>query len=115
MGFMNTQSGEEFRDRLDAGRKLAHALLHLKDEKPVVLALPRGGVPVAFEVAVSLEAPLDVMLVRKIGAPGQPELGLGAVVDGASPQLVFNEELVQLVRPRRLYLYAEEKRQLAEI
>src|SRR5882672_2652087 len=113
--FMSTLVGEEFRDRLDAGRKLAHALLHLKDEKPVVLALPRGGVPVAFEVAVSLEAPLDVMLVRKIGAPGQPELGLGAVVDGASPQLVLNEELVQLVRPGRAYLEAEEKRQLAEI
>src|SRR5258707_1978905 len=113
--FMSTLSGGEFRDRVDAGRKLAHALLHLKDEKPVVLALPRGGVPVAFEVAVALEAPLDVVLVRKIGAPGQPELGLGAVVDGASPQLVLNEELVQLVRPGRLYLEAEEKRQLAEI
>jgi putative phosphoribosyl transferase len=113
--FMSTLSGEEFRDRLDAGRKLAHALLHLKDEKPVVLALPRGGVPVGFEVAVALEAPLDVVLVRKIGAPGQPELGLGAVVDGTSPQLVLNEELVQLVRPGRLYLEAEEKRQLAEI
>src|SRR5712671_807580 len=112
---MSTLSGEEFRDRLDAGRKLAHALLHLKDEKPVVLALPRGGVPVAFEVAVALEAPLDVMLVRKIGAPGQPELGLGAVVDGASPQIVLNEELVQLVQPGEAYLEAEKKRQFAEI
>ena len=77
---MNTQSVEEFRDRVDAGRKLARALLHLKESQPVVLGLPRGGVPVAFEVAVALAAPLDVVLVRKIGAPGQPELGLGAVV-----------------------------------
>jgi putative phosphoribosyl transferase len=115
MGFMNTQSGEEFRDRLDAGRKLARALLHLKEARPVVLGLPRGGVPVAFEVSVALEAPLDVVLVRKIGAPGQPELGLGAVVDGAHPQLVLNEELVQLVRPGRAYLQAEEKCQIAEI
>src|SRR5258706_9467886 len=113
--FMSTLSGGEFRDRLDAGRKLAHALLHLKDETPVVLALPRGGVPVAFEVANALAAPLDVVLVRKIGAPGQPELGLGAVVDGAAARLVLNEELVQLVRPGQLYLEAEEKRQLAEI
>jgi putative phosphoribosyl transferase len=115
MGFMNTYTSEEFRDRVDAGRKLARALLHLKEARPVVLGLPRGGVPVAFEVAAALSAPLDVVLVRKIGAPGQPELGLGAVVDGADPQIVLNEELVQLVRPGRAYLEAEEKRQLAEI
>ena len=115
MGFMNRPSGEAFRDRVDAGRKLAHELLHLREAKLVVLALPRGGVPVAFEVARALEAPLEVVLVRKIGAPNQPELGLGAVVEGAPPQVVLNEELVQLVRPGRLYLEAEEKRQLAEI
>jgi predicted phosphoribosyltransferase len=115
MGFMNTQSSEEFRDRVDAGRKLARALLHLKEARPIVLALPRGGVPVAFEVAVALGAPLDVVLVRKIGAPGQPELGLGAVVDGASPQIVLNEELVRLVQPGQAYLEAEERRQFAEI
>jgi len=115
MGFMNTQSSEEFRDRVDAGRKLARALLHLKEQRPIVLALPRGGVPVAFEVAVALGAPLDVVLVRKIGAPGQPELGLGAVVDGASPQIVLNEELVRLVQPGQAYLEAEERRQFAEI
>jgi len=115
MGFLNKQSGEEFRDRVDAGRKLALALLHLKHETPLVLALPRGGVPVAFAVAKALEAPLDVLLVRKIGAPNQPELGLGAVVDGAAPRVVLNEELVRLIRPGQLYLEAEEKRQLAEI
>jgi predicted phosphoribosyltransferase len=115
MGFMNTQSSEEFHDRVDAGRNLARALLHLKEARPIVLALPRGGVPVAFEVAVALGAPLDVVLVRKIGAPGQPELGLGAVVDGASPQIVLNEELVRLVQPGQAYLEAEERRQFAEI
>ena len=112
---MSRSSGEEFPDRVDAGRKLAQALLHLKDEAPLVLALPRGGVPVAFAVAKALEAPLDVLLVRKIGAPSQPELGLGAMVDGAPPRVVLNEELVQFVRPGQRYLEAEEKRQLAEI
>src|SRR5262249_34858541 len=87
----------DFQNRADAGRKLARALLHLKREQPVVLALPRGGVPVAFQVSQELGAPLDVVLVRKIGAPGQPELGLGAVVDGEKPQIVLNEELVELV------------------
>jgi putative phosphoribosyl transferase len=81
----------------------------------VVLALPRGGVPVAFQVSQELGAPLDVVLVRKIGAPGQPELGLGAVVDGDNPQVVLNDELVELVRPSRRYLESEEKHQLEEI
>jgi putative phosphoribosyl transferase len=108
-------SGGDFQNRADAGRKLARALLHLKHERPVVLALPRGGVPVGFQVAQELGAPLDVALVRKIGAPGQPELGLGAVVDGEDPQVVLNHDLVELVRPSRRYLEDEEKRQLAEI
>jgi predicted phosphoribosyltransferase/dienelactone hydrolase len=117
--FLNRQHGSpigrDFTDRADAGRKLARALLHLKSANPVVLALPRGGVPVGFEVAKALDAPLDVVLVRKIGAPGQPELGLGAVVDGADPQIVVNEELVEIVRPGRRYVEEESKRQLAEI
>ncbi|HEX3485450.1 MAG TPA: phosphoribosyltransferase [Micropepsaceae bacterium] len=100
---------------MGAGRKLASALIHLKSEHPVVLALPRGGVPVGFEVAKALQAPLDIVLVRKIGVPGQPELALGAVVDGPHPHLVVNEELAELVHPGRRYIEAEEKRQLAEI
>ncbi len=71
-----------FKDRSEAGRKLAAALAGFKDQHPVILALPRGDVPVAAEVAAVLNAPLDLILVRKIGVPFQPELAMGAVVDG---------------------------------
>jgi putative phosphoribosyl transferase len=104
-----------FEDRADAGRELAAALLQLKDEQPIVLALPRGGVPVAFEVAGALSAPLDVVLVRKIGAPRQKELGLGAVVDGPHPQIVLNEDVVRVVQPGDEYIRAEAGREIAEI
>jgi putative phosphoribosyl transferase len=104
-----------FRDRRDAGRQLAVALASYRDSQPVVLALPRGGVPVGFEVAKALGAPLDILLVRKIGAPGHEELGLGAIVDGHDPQLVLNEEVVRMVAPPPGYIEAEAQRQLAEI
>ena len=104
-----------FRDRRDAGRRLAAALSPYCERWPIVLALPRGGVPVGFEVAKALVAPLDVLLVRKIGAPGHEELGLGAIVDGHDPQLVLNEDLVRAVAPPPGYIEAEEQRQLAEI
>jgi putative phosphoribosyl transferase len=104
-----------FRDRRDAGRRLAAALSHYKESAPVVLALPRGGVPVGFEVAKALAAPLDVLLVRKIGAPGHEELGLGAIVDGHDPQLVLNDEVIRAVQPPPGYIDAEMRRQLAEI
>ena len=104
-----------FSDRRQAGRQLATALKRLKLEHPIVLALPRGGVPVAFEVAQALAAPLDVVMVRKIGAPGHAELGLGAVVDGPDPQLVLNDDIVQLLAPDPAYLEAEKLRQLKEI
>jgi putative phosphoribosyl transferase len=71
-----------FIDRVDAGRRLAHELRHLRDENVVVLGLPRGGVPVAFEIARELHAPLDVIVVRKLGVPFQPELGFGAIGEG---------------------------------
>jgi predicted phosphoribosyltransferase/alpha-beta hydrolase superfamily lysophospholipase len=71
-----------FRDRADAGRRLAVPLARYAADKPVIEGLPRGGVPVAFEVANALHAPLDVLLVRKLGCPGQPELGVGAISEG---------------------------------
>ncbi|WP_373044822.1 phosphoribosyltransferase [Vulgatibacter sp.] len=73
-----------FRDRIEAGRKLAEALSHLRGEDLIVLGLPRGGVPVAYEVARALDAPLDVAVARKLGAPMQPELGIGAIAPGVS-------------------------------
>ena len=72
-------------DRHDAGKQLAERLLGLKDENPVVLALPRGGVSVGFELARVLAAPLDLLVVRKIGAPFEAELAIGAIADGADP------------------------------
>lgn len=84
-----------FRDRKDAGRRLAAALGHLRAARPVVLALPRGGVPVAAEVAQALDAPLDLALVRKIGAPGEPEFAVGAVADGPEPVVVRNTAMLE--------------------
>jgi predicted phosphoribosyltransferase len=83
-----------FLDRADAGRKLARALASYQGRNPVVLALPRGGAPIGAEIAAALAAPLDVVLVRKIGAPDQPELAMGAVVDGDEPITVRNEEVI---------------------
>ena len=85
-----------FKDRRDAGRRLAKALAGYKKQQPVILALPRGGVPVAAEVAATLNAPLDLILVRKIGVPFQPELAMGAVVDGDAPIVVRNEDVIKL-------------------
>jgi putative phosphoribosyl transferase len=84
-----------FENRSAAGRSLAAALAGYKASRPVVLALPRGGVPVAAEVAAALGAPLDLILVRKIGVPAQPELAMGAVTDGAAPIVVRNVEIIQ--------------------
>jgi len=85
-----------FRNRTDAGRQLAKALAAYKDQEPVILALPRGGVPVAAQVAAALHAPLDLILVRKIGVPFQPELAMGAIVDGGTPIIVRNEDVIRL-------------------
>ncbi|QNE76366.1 phosphoribosyltransferase [Streptomyces finlayi] len=82
-----------FTDRTTAGLQLAEALRHLAKERPVVLGLPRGGVPVAFEVARALGAPLDVIVVRKLGVPYRPELGFGAI--GEDGVKVINEEIVR--------------------
>jgi len=84
-----------FRDRVDAGRRLAAALAKYKNLDPLILALPRGGVAVAAEVAEAFQAPLDIILVRKIGAPYQPELALGAIVDGNEPVIVRNPRIIE--------------------
>lgn len=85
-----------FQDRRDAGRQLAATLGGLKGQGCVVLALPRGGVPVAAEVARALGAPMDLLLVRKIGAPRQPELAVGSVIDGGTPIIVRDSGLLRL-------------------
>ncbi|MCW1990788.1 putative phosphoribosyl transferase [Bradyrhizobium diazoefficiens] len=85
-----------FQDREDAGRQLARALVKYRSRHPVILALPRGGVPVAAEITAQLEAPLDLVLVRKIGVPMQPELAMGAVVDGEQSLIVRNQDVVEL-------------------
>jgi len=104
-----------FRDRKDAGRKLAAALIDFRGKNCVVLALPRGGVPVAAEVARALESPLEVLLVRKIGAPRQPELAIGSVIDGESPIIVRDEELMRLTGTSNHQFDQICARELAEI
>jgi predicted phosphoribosyltransferase len=104
-----------FSDRAEAGRKLARALASYKDRHPVVLALPRGGAPIGAEIAAALEAPLDVVLVRKVGAPGQPELAMGAVVDGEAPIVVRNEEVIAAAGVGEREFSVACARELAEI
>lgn len=111
---MTNRSGF-FADRRAAGRELADAAAALELVDPVVLALPRGGVPLGYEVAMRLKAPLDILLVRKIGAPGHEEYGIGALVDGASPQIVIDEQIARMVGANRDYIEREVARQLAEI
>lgn len=84
-----------FADRHDAGRQLAKRLAEHRDTDAVVLALPRGGVPVAAEIAAVLQAQLDVIVARKLGAPGRPELGVGAIAEGGEP--IVDERTLQLV------------------
>lgn len=104
-----------FEDRADAGRQLAETIAGETLIDPLLVAPPRGGVPVAYEIAVRIGAPLDILIVRKIGAPGHAEFGLGALVDGEEPELVLNRQAIRLVRPAKGYLEAETQRQHAEI
>lgn len=104
-----------FEDRTDAGRRLATALMSYLDQQPVVLALPRGGVPVAAEVAAALKAPLDLIISRKIGVPFQPELAMGAVVDGDTPIIVRNEDVIRLAQIEEADFKAVCDKELAEI
>jgi putative phosphoribosyl transferase len=107
--------GGEFADRADAGRRLAQQLQHLRGEDAVVLGLPRGGVVVAYEVARALAAPLDIVVVRKLGAPDQPELGIGAVVDADHPQVSLYDELVRRLGVSREHIEEEVGAQVKEI
>ena len=102
-----------FADRADAGRQLAARLEHLRGQPVVVLGLPRGGVPVALEVAQALGAPLDVIVVRKLGVPYQPELGMGAV--GEDGVRVINREVVQAARVPADELAAVQARQQVRV
>lgn len=104
-----------FADRKDAGRQLAAALLRFKDKGPVILALPRGGVLVAFEIAARLQAPLDIVLVRKIGHPRSPELAVGAIAEGDRLETFIDEGAVADLGVSQSYLDAEIVRQSREI
>lgn len=104
-GIETTVAG--FRDRADAGVQLAQRLMGLREKEPVVIALPRGGVPVAREVATALGAPLDVLAVRKIGAPGRPEFGVGAIAEDGTG--VIDQDTV-----RRLGIRTEELRSVID-
>ena len=104
-----------FIDRADAGRKLAKALAALGLDRPVIFALPRGGVPVGVEVAKALNAPLDLLLVRKIGAPQNPEVALGAIVEGASREVVINENVKRLSGADEAYIAAAVAEQRDEL
>jgi putative phosphoribosyl transferase len=102
-----------YSDRQEAGRDLARRLAHLRGRDLVVLGLPRGGVPVAYEVARALKAPLDVILVRKLGMPLQPELAMGAV--GENGVRVLNRDLLAQTEVGEAELAAVERRERAEL
>ncbi|WP_462187795.1 phosphoribosyltransferase, partial [Frankia sp. CcWB2] len=102
-----------FDSREEAGRQLGQRLAHLRGRDVVVVGLPRGGIPVAFEVARALEAPLDVILVRKLGVPFQPELAMGAIAEGGVR--VVNEEARRLANVGLDEFAAVQARELVEL
>lgn len=104
---------EHFRNRTDAGHRLAAALEGVVYERPVVLGLPRGGVPVAAPVARTLGAPLDVLVVRKLGVPGQPEVAMGAI--GEQAARVLNDEVIEAADVSPGELRDVERRERAEL
>ena len=114
MGSSMIERGE-LENRHSAGKALASQLLEKNYDKPVVLALPRGGVPVAAEIASALHAPLDLLLVRKIGVPGHEEVALGAVMDGEHPELIVNEAIRLSCGISDAELESIKARELAEI
>jgi putative phosphoribosyl transferase len=104
-----------FADRAEAGVLLAEQVAALALADPLVLALPRGGLPVAAEIARRLAAPLDVVFVRKLGAPDQPELAVGAVADGPEPEIVLNARLVAALGLDPDYIASQAARERANI
>jgi putative phosphoribosyl transferase len=104
-----------FADRTEAGRLLADRLAELPLKDAIVLALPRGGVPVGAEIARGLLLPLDVAFVRKIGAPGQPELAIAAIADGDAPELVVHGELVGELALKEEFIAQAAARELSSI
>ena len=110
---MKIFGGPPFEDRRDAGRKLAERLIRYRDGQTVVFALPRGGVPVGYEISRALRAPLDVFVSRKLGAPGQPEFGIGAVAPGGVR--VLNEYAVGQLGIPEDYLESVTAREIVEV
>jgi predicted phosphoribosyltransferase len=102
-----------YRDRTEAGRVLASSLAHLKERHPLVMGIPRGGVPVAAEVAASLGGDLDVAVAHKLGTPGNPELAMGAVAEDGVPLL--DEGLIRSLRVSEEAVAAEIDRQVVEV
>jgi putative phosphoribosyl transferase len=106
-------SGSSFRDREAAGRRLAQRLEQYRDEDPIILALPRGGVPVAHEISRALRAPLDIFIARKLGAPGRKEFGIGAVAPGGVR--VLNERAVEALKISEEYIERAAREETEEI
>jgi putative phosphoribosyl transferase len=111
--FWQTGHAERFADRREAGAALAAELQHLASDDVVILALPRGGVPVAYEVARQLGAPMDVFVVRKLGMPGYPELAMGAIASGGVR--VMNDDVLTLYRPTASAIEAVTREERAEL
>lgn len=104
-----------FENRRAAGRQLAAELLARRVASPLVYALPRGGVPVGFEIAEALGAPLDLLFVRKIGVPGHEEIAAASIVDGEAPEIVLNEDVIKAMGISDEALAALAERELVEI
>lgn len=102
-----------FKNREEAAKILAKELLKFKDKKPVVLAIPRGGVVLAYEIAKELNAPLDIIIPRKLGSPGNPELAIGAVTEDGTA--ILNKNLIEELEIPENYIESEKERQIKEI